>query len=109
MILLKIIKTCLPLAKGLPLAIDVLGCFLYKKSNEEWEDELNKMKKKILKKKLLKYLKYRFWWIEHTEYEIFLHIACFFNMKQKDYIVEILDCLGLHPKIGLKVLSESLC
>ena len=27
-------------------------------------------------------------------------------MKEKDYIVEILDCLGLHPKIGLKVLIE---
>ena len=27
-------------------------------------------------------------------------------MKQKYYIVEILDCLGLHPKIGLKVLNE---
>ena len=37
---------------------------------------------------------------------IFLHIACFLNMKDKDYIVEILDCLGLFPKIGLKVLTE---
>ena len=50
MILLKIIKTCLP------LAIDVLGCFLYKKSNEEWEDELNKMKKKNPKKEIIEIL-----------------------------------------------------
>ena len=56
MILLKIIKTCLPLAKGLPLAIDVLGCFLYNKSNEEWEDELNKMKKKNPKKEIIEIL-----------------------------------------------------
>ena len=41
-----------------------------------------------------------------TDMEIFLHIACFFNMKEKDYIVEILDCLGLYPEIGLKVLIE---
>ena len=27
-------------------------------------------------------------------------------MKAKNYIVEILDYLGLHPKIGLKVLIE---
>ena len=27
-------------------------------------------------------------------------------MKDKDYVVEILDCLGLYPKIGLKVLIE---
>lgn len=27
-------------------------------------------------------------------------------MKDKDYIAEILDCLGLFPKIGLKVFIE---
>ena len=27
-------------------------------------------------------------------------------MKEKDYIVKILDYLGLHPKIGLNVLIE---
>ena len=107
MILLKIIKTCLPLAKGLPLAIDVLGCFLYNKSNEEWEDALDMMKEHP-KKEIIEILEIGFGGLKYTEQEIFLHIACFFNMKQKDYIVEILDCLGLHPKIGLKVLSESL-
>ena len=40
------------------------------------------------------------------EKEIFLHTACFFNMKDTNYVVEILDCLGLHPKIGLSVLNE---
>ena len=38
--------------------------------------------------------------------KIFLHIACFFNMKDKDYVVEVLDCLGLCPKMGLRVLIE---
>ena len=27
-------------------------------------------------------------------------------MKDTNYVVEILDCLGLHPKIGLSVLIE---
>ena len=55
---------------------------------------------------IIEILEIGFGGLEHTKQEIFLHITCFFNMKQKDYIVEILDCLGLHPKIGLKVLNE---
>ena len=92
-------------AKGLPLAIDVLGSFLYNRSKEEWEDALDMMKEHP-KIEIIEILEIGFGGLEHTEQEIFLHIACFFNMKQKYYIVEILDCLGLHPKIGLKVLNE---
>ena len=40
------------------------------------------------------------------EKEILLHIPRFFNMKDTNYVVEILDCLDLHPKIGLSVLIE---
>ncbi|XP_030935996.1 TMV resistance protein N-like [Quercus lobata] len=92
-------------AKGLPLAIDVLGSFLYNRSKEEWEDALDMMKE-YPKKEITEILEIGFDGLQGTEKEIFLHIACFFNMKEKDYIVEILDCLGLHPKIGLKVLIE---
>ena len=38
--------------------------------------------------------------------EIFLHIACFFNNQKKDYVLEILDILGLYPIIGLKELTD---
>ena len=92
-------------AKGLPLAIDVLGSFLYNRSKEEWEDALDMMKE-YPKKEIIEILEIGFDGLQDTEKEIFLHIACFFNMKEKDYIVEILDCLGLHPIIGLKVLIE---
>ncbi|KAK9995005.1 hypothetical protein SO802_024708 [Lithocarpus litseifolius] len=92
-------------AKGLPLAIDVLGSFLYNRSKEEWEDTLDMMKEHP-KKEIIKTLEIGFGGLEHTEQEIFLHIACFFNMKEKDYIVEVLDSLRLYPKIGLQVLIE---
>ena len=92
-------------AKGLPLAIVVLGSFLCNKSKEEWESALDRLKK-YLERGIFKILEISFDGLQDTEKEIFLHIACFLNMKDKDYIVEILDCLGLFPKIGLKVLIE---
>ena len=57
-------------------------------------------------KEIIGILEISFNGLRDIEKEIFLHIACFFNMKDKDYIVEILDCLGLYPEIGLKVLIE---
>ena len=55
---------------------------------------------------IMKIIQISFYELGETEKEIFLHIACFFNMKDKDYVVEVLDCLGLFPKIGLRVLIE---
>ena len=92
-------------AKGLPLAIDVLGAFLYNRGKKEWEGALARLND-YPKKEIIEVLEISFDGLGETDMEIFLHIACFFNMKEKDYIVEILDCLGLYPEIGLKVLIE---
>ena len=54
----------------------------------------------------MKILKISFDGLHETEKEIFLHIACFFNMKEKYYVEKILDYLGLDPRIGLRVLIE---
>ena len=82
-----------------------MGSFLYNRSKEEWEDALD-MLKEYPKKEIIEILEIGFDGLRGTEKEIFLHIACSFNMKEEDYIVEILDSLGLHSKIGLKVLIE---
>ena len=92
-------------AKGLPLAIDVLGSFLHGRSKEEWESASYKLKE-YPEKEINETLEISFNGLQDIEKEIFLHIACFFNMKDKDYIVEILDCLGLYPTFGLDVLIE---
>ena len=44
--------------------------------------------------------------LQKPQKEIFLHIACFFNNQKKDYVLEILDILGLYPIIGLKELID---
>ena len=71
----------------------------------EWESVLDRLKE-FSENDIMKILQTSFDGLGETEKEIFLHIACFFNMKEKDYVVEVLDCLSLCPKIGLKVLIE---
>ena len=92
-------------ARGLPLAINVLGSFLYDRPKREWEGALNRLKEHP-NKKINEILEIGFDGLEGIEKEIYLHIACFFNMKENDYIVKILDYLGLHPEIGLNFLIE---
>jgi hypothetical protein len=102
---LKLSKQFVSYAKGLPLAIEVLGSFLFNRSKEEWESALDRLKE-FPERKIIEVLQISFDGLQETEKEIFLHIACFFNMMNKDYVVKILDYLGLYPNIGLRVLIE---
>ena len=92
-------------AKGLPLATEVLGSFLMNRSMKEWVSTLDRLKK-FPEKRINNTLHIGFDGLEDTEKEIFIHIACFFNMKNKDYVVKILECLGLHPDVGIRILIE---
>ena len=105
---LKLSKRFVNYAQGLPLAIEVLGSFLFNRSKEEWQSVLDRLKD-FPAEEINKILKISFDGLPRTEKEIFLHIACFFNMKDTNYVVEILDCLGLHPNTQGTGLSFALC
>ncbi|KAL0009633.1 hypothetical protein SO802_011135 [Lithocarpus litseifolius] len=92
-------------ASGLPLALEVLGSFLFGKSTVEWKNELERLQK-FPDKDILQVLKISFNGLQKPQKEIFLHIACFFNNQKKDVVLEILDILGLYPLIGLKELTD---
>ena len=92
-------------ANGLPLAIDILGSFLLGKSKDEWKSALDRLKE-FPKRKILNTLKISFNGLAKPEKEIFLYIACFFNHTDQDAIIEMLDYLGLYPKIRLSVLKD---
>ncbi|KAK4570852.1 hypothetical protein RGQ29_029635 [Quercus rubra] len=102
---LKLSEQFVNYANGLPLAIEVLGSFLFNRSKKEWESALNRLNE-FPDKDVMKILKISFDGLHETEKEIFLHIACFFNMKEKYYVEKILDYLGFCPRIGLRVLIE---
>ena len=97
---LELSKDFLKYAGGLPLALEVLGSFLFGKSPIEWKSALERLKE-YPSTEVLQVLQISFDGLHDTEKEIFLHIACFFNHNKKDQVVEVLDILGLYPNIGL--------
>ncbi|KAL4607616.1 hypothetical protein ACB092_09G188500 [Castanea dentata] len=98
-------KDFLKYARGLPLALEVLGSLLFGKSTVEWKSALERLKEHP-NPEVLHVLQISYDKLQDTEKEIFLHIACFFNRNEKDYVVEVLDNLGLYASIGLKELVD---
>ncbi|XP_039170995.1 TMV resistance protein N-like [Eucalyptus grandis] len=92
-------------AKGLPLALEVLGSFLRGRREDEWESTLAKISK-FPKKDINDVLKISYDGLEANEKEIFLHIACFFKGWTTEYIKKVLKSCDLVAIIGLRVLNE---
>ena len=102
---LELCKDVIQYTKGLPLAIETLGSFLFSRDIDQWKSTLNRLKE-FPKSEILQVLKISFDGLDEVEKEIFLHIACFFNNGIKNDIVEKLDYLGLYPDVGLGVLVD---
>ncbi|KAK4279134.1 hypothetical protein QN277_016887 [Acacia crassicarpa] len=104
--LLHMSKTVCDYAKGLPLALSVLGSFLCGRSSlGEWEDALD-MLQKNQHNDILSALKLSFDVLADTEQAIFLDIACFFNGWSKTVIAHIFKSCGFNAKIGIATLQE---
>ncbi|CAI8617532.1 unnamed protein product [Vicia faba] len=72
-------------ANGLPLAIKVLGSFLYGRDISEWRSALARLRESP-DKDVMNVLRLSFDGLRETEKEIFLHIACFFDMHVEKYV-----------------------
>ncbi|TQD96966.1 hypothetical protein C1H46_017446 [Malus baccata] len=92
-------------AQGLPLALKVLGAFLYNKSVQEWGEVLKKLKK-IPQRGIHDVLRTSFDGLDDSEKDIFLDIACFFKGARKDYATKILDSCGFYAHTGIRVLID---
>ncbi|XP_059461811.1 disease resistance protein RUN1-like [Corylus avellana] len=91
---------------GLPLALEVLGSFLFSRSMLEWKSALNKLKR-IPHEQIQNKLRISFDGLsDNTEKDIFLDISCFFIGMDIDYVVKILDDCGFFAKIGISVLIQ---
>ncbi|XVF71343.1 hypothetical protein PTKIN_Ptkin12aG0029600 [Pterospermum kingtungense] len=93
-------------ARGIPIALKVLGSTLYRKDRLYWESTLNTQKKYPCPK-ILDVLKISFDGLSVTERNIFLDIACFFKGFNRKNVTKLLDsCYGGSAHCGISNLVD---
>lgn len=92
--------------EGLPLALEVLGSFLFGRSIPEWENAIKKLER-IPHNKIQEKLKISYEALtDETIQEMFLDISCFFVGMDRSYVLQILDGCGFFAEIGISVLLQ---
>ncbi|CAL9006531.1 unnamed protein product [Prunus brigantina] len=99
----KIVDHC----GGLPLALKVLGSSMYSEDSiDVWKSALEKLEAipngEIVNKLRVSYDSLP----DDHDRNLFLHIACFFIGKDKDYIVNILDACDFYTIVGIQNLID---
>ncbi|XP_057422687.1 disease resistance protein RUN1-like [Lotus japonicus] len=102
---MELVCDVLSYANGHPLAIKVLGSFLFGRDVPAWRSALVRLKENP-RKDIMDGLRISYDALESTEKEIFLDIACFFDGKNEAYVKEFLDFRGFFPQVGLRVLID---
>ncbi|KAI9109516.1 hypothetical protein K1719_019570 [Acacia pycnantha] len=92
-------------AFGNPLALKVLGSFLYDKSEAAWKSQLEKFKKCPLPE-INDIIKLSLKGLDNEAKNIFFDIACFFSGCCVWDIVTLLDACGYSTRIGLEILKD---
>ncbi|KAJ7950247.1 Disease resistance protein [Quillaja saponaria] len=92
-------------AKGLPLAMKVIGSDLMGKGIDEWKCALDQYQR-ILKGDILNVLIISYNSLEDIEKKIFLDIACFFEGEPWDYVEKLLHACGFYPKHWIGTLED---
>ena len=92
-------------AKGISLALAIIGADLYGRSEMEWKSTLDKYER-IPNKEIQQILQISYEGFDETEQDIILDIACFFKGFCKNYVVDILNSCNLYPVIDMQRLIE---
>jgi hypothetical protein len=91
---------------GLPLALEVLGSYLFDREVTDWKCVLEKLKI-IPNDQVQQKLKISYDGLnDDTQKEIFLDIACFFIGMDRNDVIQILNSCGFFAEIGINVLVE---
>jgi hypothetical protein len=91
---------------GLPLALEVLGSYLFDRGVTDWNCVLEKIKL-IPNDQVQEKLKISYDGLnDDTMKEIFLDIACFFIGMDRNDVIQILNGCGLFAEVGINVLVE---
>ncbi|XP_056165270.1 disease resistance protein L6-like [Syzygium oleosum] len=91
---------------GLPLALQCVGSFLYKKTNRKvWED-VRKQLKNQPHGDVKKILQISYDALEDEHKQIFLDIACFFIGEKSKFAMYMWEDCGFHPSQGIEELKS---
>ncbi|KAL4634400.1 hypothetical protein ACB092_04G196800 [Castanea dentata] len=92
-------------AKGIPLALVIMGADLCGRTRPEWKNGIDKYKR-ISNKEIQKVLEISYEGLDEVVQNIFLDIACFFKGFSKMYVMDILDSCNLNPNYGIQKLMD---
>ncbi|KAG7945358.1 hypothetical protein I3843_15G148300 [Carya illinoinensis] len=92
-------------AKGLPLALTVLGSDLKGQNIHQWRSALDKYKN-IPNRNIQRVLQISYDSLEDNEKDMFLDIAFFFKGKPLANVMEIFDSCGFFPAHGIQRLID---
>ena len=102
----KLVDQFIHYAKGLPLALKIIGADLYTRTKQEWESALAKYKRNP-KGDIQEILKISYDGLDETQRDIFLDIACFLKGYQKDFVIDILTSINFYePFYDIKTLMD---
>ncbi|XP_010519812.1 PREDICTED: TMV resistance protein N-like [Tarenaya hassleriana] len=102
---LRIAKRVLQYANKNPLALKVLGSFLYQKTLEEWESAWGRLQN-FPDAEIQQILEISCEDLPTEEMDIFLDIACFFNGEDTSFVTRMLDGCGFDAIIGIRALID---
>ncbi|KAI9119689.1 hypothetical protein K1719_009078 [Acacia pycnantha] len=101
----ELTKGAVGYAKGVPLALKVLGSYLCGKSEVEWGSVLRKLEKSP-HDNIQKLLRLSYDGLNQEEKRIFLDIACFLKGELTEFVINLLDSFGFHGAIGIRILHD---
>ncbi|XP_028807422.1 disease resistance protein RPP4-like [Neltuma alba] len=101
----ELVKRALAYAKGIPLALTVLGSLLQFRPVDQWESALGKLER-MANEDIQEVLKLSYNRLDDEVKEIFLDIACFFKGRSGQYVEAMLKSFGFGASIGLGILVE---
>lgn len=92
-------------AKGIPLALKVLGSHLQSKSTKDWKNALTKLRE-VPNIGIQNVLKICYDELDDSQKSVFLDIACFFRNEDRDFVGKILGGLDFSTSNALNDLRD---
>ncbi|XP_034229503.1 TMV resistance protein N-like [Prunus dulcis] len=101
----KVAAAIVHYAKGIPLALTIIGSLLCGRSIDQWRITLDDYRR-VPNLEIQYILKISYDALEDSVKEVFIDIACFLNGKNKKYVIKMLESCHLNPEYGIEVLIE---